>query len=161
MYPNQIRAPRAEDRVDWLRMRRLLWPDCSDEEHETDIQTFLARDDSSPPASCGYSTGDVAAFVAERECGLCGFVEASIRPYADGADSKPVGYIEGWYVDVDLRRQGVGRALVEAAESWARSKGCRQMASDAHLWNTLSHESHLALGYEETCRLVLFKKDLD
>ncbi len=73
----------------------------------------------------------------------------------------PVGYIEGWYVDEDVRHQGVGRTLVEAAESWARWRGCRQMASDTKLWNTISHQAHGAVGYEEIARLVLFKKDLD
>jgi aminoglycoside 6'-N-acetyltransferase I len=87
-------------------------------------------------------------------------VEASLRSRADGCDSTPVGSIEGWCVDGDARRQGVGRALVEAAEAWARSKGCRQMASDAELWIDVSHRAHGALGYRETARLVLFKKDL-
>ena len=87
-------------------------------------------------------------------------MEVSIRPWAIGCEPRPVGYIEGWYVDEDVRRQGVGRALVEAAEAWARSKGCRQMASDAELWNDVSHQAHGALGYVETARLVLFKKDL-
>jgi aminoglycoside 6'-N-acetyltransferase I len=100
-------------------------------------------------------------FVAERaEGGLCGFVETSVRPWADGCSHRPVGYVEGWYVDHDTRRQGIGRALIKAAESWARGKGCREMASDAELWNTLSHQAHTALGYEETARLVLFRKDL-
>ena len=87
-------------------------------------------------------------------------MEASIRPWAIGCEARPVGYIEGWYVDGDVRRRGVGRALVEAAEAWARSKGCRQMASDAELWNDVSHQAHGALGYREVARLVLFKKDL-
>jgi aminoglycoside 6'-N-acetyltransferase I len=34
------------------------------------------------------------------------------------------------------------------------------MASDAELWNDVSHRAHGALGYEETARLVLYKKDL-
>jgi aminoglycoside 6'-N-acetyltransferase I len=34
------------------------------------------------------------------------------------------------------------------------------MASDAELWNTLSHQAHGALGYEETARLVLFRTNL-
>lgn len=100
--------------------------------------------------------------MAERSGGgLCGFLEAALRSRANGCDTTPVGYIEGWYVDEDVRKQGLGRALVETAEAWARSRGCRQMASDAELWNTSSHDSHGALGYEETARLVLFKKDLD
>jgi len=51
-------------------------------------------------------------------------------------------------------------AATEAAEAWARSRGCRQMASDAELWNDVSIEAHGAIGYEEAARLVLFKKDL-
>jgi aminoglycoside 6'-N-acetyltransferase I len=107
-------------------------------------------------------SGTEEVFVAERPGGgLCGFLEAALRSRADGCDSTPVGYIEGWYVDPDLRRHGVGRALLEAAEAWARSRGCRQIASDAELWNTVSHQAHGSLGYEETARLVHFKKDLE
>jgi aminoglycoside 6'-N-acetyltransferase I len=80
---------------------------------------------------------------------------------AEGCDSTPVGYIEGWYVDEDMRRCGVGRALVEAAEAWARSRGCRQMASDAVLGNEVSLQAHGALGYEALGPVVPFKKDLN
>jgi aminoglycoside 6'-N-acetyltransferase I len=140
-------------------MRRSLWPECTDEEHVAEIGIYV-RDEAPPPFS--YSTGEVVAFVAERDGGgLCGFVEASIRPYAEGVGDKPVGYVEGWYVDADVRRQGVGRALVEAAETWARSKSCRQMASDAHIDNTVSIESHTRLGYREIERLAHFAKRLD
>jgi aminoglycoside 6'-N-acetyltransferase I len=129
-------------------MRQALWEDCLDEQQEREMEEIL-----------GSESEDV--FFAERpEGGLCGFLEASLRSRADGCDTTPVGYIEGWYVDDDVRRQGVGRALVQVAEAWARSKGCRQMASDAELWNEVSHRAHGALGYEETARLVLFKKDL-
>lgn len=44
-----------------------------------------------------------------------GFVEASLRPYAEGCDTRPVGYLEGGYVAPEWRGQGIGRALVEAA----------------------------------------------
>ena len=144
-----IRNPRSEDRAEWLRMRKALWDDCPDEEQEREIDGIVASDTEK-------------VFFAERpDGGLCGFVEAALRSRADGCESTPVGYIEGWYVDPDLRRRGVGRVLVEAAETWARSRGCRQMASDAELWNEVSHRAHGALGYEETARLVLFKKDLE
>lgn len=143
-----IRSYRDGDHAEWLRMRRALWDDCPDDQQVREMEETLASD-----------TDEV--FFAERPGGgLCGFVEAAIRPWAIGCDARPVGYIEGWYVDENVRRQGVGRALVEAAEAWARSKGCRQMASDAELWNDVSHQAHGALGYDETARLVLFKKDL-
>ena len=142
-----VRQARPEDHAEWLRMRRSLWDDCPDDQQVREMAEILASD-----------TEEV--FVAERSGGLCGFVEASVRPWAIGCDARPVGYIEGWYVDEDLRRQGVGRALVEAAEAWARSRGCRQMASGAELWNDVSHRAHGAIGYEEMARLVLYKKDL-
>jgi aminoglycoside 6'-N-acetyltransferase I len=143
-----VRSVGPEDRAEWLRMRKTLWDDCPDEQQLREMEESL-----------GSGTEDV--FIVERPGGgLCGFLEAALRSRADGCDSTPVGYIEGWYVDEDMRRQGVGRALVEAAEAWTRSRECRQMASDAELWNEVSHHAHGALGYEETARLVLFRKDL-
>ena len=125
-------------------MRRLLWPDVE----EDDVDAWLARDDA-------------ATFVAERpERGLCGFVEVGARAYADGCDSSPVGYIEGWYVDPDARRTGVGRELLGAAEHWARGRGYTEMASDALLENHVSHEAHRHCGYAEVERQVVFRKPL-
>jgi aminoglycoside 6'-N-acetyltransferase I len=144
----RVRGFVEADRPEWLRMRRALWGDCPDEQQVREMEEVLSSDFDE-------------VFVAERPgAGLCGLLEVSLRSRADGCDSTPVGYIEGWYVDEDVRRQGVGRALVEAAEAWARSRGCRQMASDAGLWNDVSHQAQGAIGYEQTARLVLFKKDL-
>lgn len=136
------------DRAEWLRMRTMLFPDCSREQNEREMDACLASDLD-------------AIFVAQRPSGgLCGFVEAAVRPWAVNCEATPVGYLESWYVDADFRRLGIGRALVRAAEGWARSKGCRQMASDAELPNITSRQAHVRLGYEETIRLVLYKKDL-
>jgi aminoglycoside 6'-N-acetyltransferase I len=144
-----IRRAEVADHDEWLRMRRILWDDCPDEQQVREMEENRSSDVDE-------------VFVAERPDGrLCGFLEVSIRPWAIGCEPRQVGSIEGWYVDEDVRREGVGRALVGAAEAWARSKGCRQMASDAELWNTVSHQAHGALGYEETGRLVLFRKELD
>jgi aminoglycoside 6'-N-acetyltransferase I len=106
-----------------------------------------------------FTDAKVAAFVAVRpQGGLGGFLEAGLRPYADGCDTKPVGYIEGWHVDTDLRQQGIGAQLVRAAEEWAVEQGCQEMASDCLLDNEISLRAHLALGYAETERLIHFKK---
>jgi aminoglycoside 6'-N-acetyltransferase I len=143
-----IRAYRDEDRAEWLRMRRTLWGGCPDEEQTLEMDEFLK------------SEVDEVFFAVRPDGKLCGFLEAALRSRADGCDSSPVGYIEGWYVDPDVRLKGIGRALVDAAEAWARSKGCRQMASDAELSNNVSHQAHGALGYQEVGRGVQFKKDL-
>jgi aminoglycoside 6'-N-acetyltransferase I len=71
-----------------------------------------------------------------------------------------VAYLEGWYVVPGLRRQGVGRALVAAAEAWARAQGCTEFGSDAVLDNEPSAAAHRALGFEETAQIRCFKKVL-
>ncbi|MGH7624340.1 MAG: GNAT family N-acetyltransferase [Gemmatimonadaceae bacterium] len=68
---------------------------------------------------------DADVFVADRGDGsLAGFVEVGVCPYAEGCESSPVGYIEAWFVDPDVRRAGLGRALLAAAEAWARAGSC-------------------------------------
>lgn len=91
---------------------------------------------------------------------MCGFLEASIRTFADGCDTRPVGYIEGWYVDPGVRHQGIGGELVRAAEAWAGAQGLREMASDCLIDDEISLQAHLALGYVETERLIHFRKPL-
>ena len=140
----RIREYKPQDRRAYQALREKLWPDCSD----ADNDSWFAR-------------GDTATFVAERPDGtLCGFVEVGSRPYAEGCESSPVGYVEGWWVDADVRRQGVGRALIAAAEDWARAKGYTEMGSDALIDNDVSHRSHKALGFSEVERLVMFRKSL-
>jgi aminoglycoside 6'-N-acetyltransferase I len=39
-----IRGARPEDRADWLRMRRTLWDDCPNDEHEREIDEIVASD---------------------------------------------------------------------------------------------------------------------
>jgi aminoglycoside 6'-N-acetyltransferase I len=71
-----------------------------------------------------------------------------------------VAFLEGWYVDEDVRRRGIGTALVRAGEEWARRHGYRELASDALLDNTTSHRAHEALGFVEVERVIQYRKDL-
>ena len=125
-----------------------LFPDYTADDLAKGMREFRARSD-----------GEV--FIAEREDGsVAGFVEVGSRPYADGCETSPVGYIEAWYVDPDVRRSGYGRDLLKAAENWARSRGYHEMASDALLDNEISHAAHYRAGYEEVDRVVQFRKGL-
>lgn len=143
-----IRRARPEDKSEWQRMRMLLWPDEAGATDSSDLDRMLA--DPTQPV-----------FVAVREDGKPGgFLEGSLRKYADGCDTSPVGYIEGWFVDEDLRRQGIGGTLVRAFEDWAREQGCAEVGSDTWLTNEISIQAHLVLGYEETERLIHFRKKL-
>ena len=91
------------------------WDDCPDEQQEREIDEILGSD-----------TEEV--FFAERPGGgLCGFLEASLRSRADGCDSTPVGYIEGWYVDEDVR-------VVEWAGRWSMRRKPGLVPEDAARW---------------------------
>lgn len=101
-----------------------------------------------------------AQFVAYSESNTAlGFVEAAVRTdYVNGTQSAPVVFLEGLYVVPEARRRGVARALVGAVERWALDIGCREFASDALLENHVSHAVHRALGFEETERVVFFRR---
>jgi len=133
-------------------MRKALWPDSAPGEHEAQIRTFFEQPGKIIPTL-------FAAFVSQVDSGsLTGFIELSIRPFADGCETQHVGFVEGWYVDPSVRRRGVGRALVQAGEQWARQRGCQEFASDADLGNTAGHHAHLALGFAEVERRVCYRK---
>jgi len=144
-----VRAVRAADAESWQRMREALWPDGTGG-HATDIQKFFSN----------TSTSRGAVLVAEHGGALAGFVELSLRAYAEGCDSTPVAFLEGWYVAPDARGSGVGRALLRAAEEWGRSQGCTEFASDTEAGNITSAEAHRACGFDEVSLIRCFKKRL-
>jgi len=89
------------------------------------------------------------------------FVEASQRvDYVNGTSTSPVAFMEGLYVEPSARRKGVARALVAEVEHWAAAKGCSELASDSPVENVMAHAAHLALGFEETERVVYFRRAL-
>jgi aminoglycoside 6'-N-acetyltransferase I len=143
-----IRRAQPADKPEWFRMRLLLWPDHTKAELLADMDEILSNEEQ-------------PVFVAARASGeLGGFLEGGMRKYADGCDTGPVGYIEGWYVDEDLRQQGIGGRLVDAMEEWARARGLVEMGSDTWLDNETSIAAHKRLGYVEMERLVHFAKKL-
>lgn len=145
-----IRPVEPTDSAAWERMRQALWP-SAEGEHAAEIASFFEGDRSNP----------AEVLIAVDETGhAVGFVELSIRPYAEGCTSDRVAYLEGWYVDPGMRRKGIGSALVRAAEEWGRSQGCSEMASDTEIENTVSAAAHQSLGFTEVDRIVCFRKPL-
>jgi aminoglycoside 6'-N-acetyltransferase I len=143
-----VRPIMPQDQAAWIEMRQSLWPECPYAEQLVEVARTLASEIQ-------------AVFVAESPTGeLCGFVEMALREFASGCATSPVGYIEGWYVKPQFHRQGISRALVAAGEQWAMERGCVEMASDAVIGNIVSQQAHRALGYEESERLVCFRKSL-
>lgn len=149
-----IRPAQPNDLAELTHFRTLLWPSASREEHAAELEQTLA---GKPPV-----TLPLVNFVAVAEDGaLAGFVEVDLRSHADGCNpTRPVGYIEGWYVSEAFRQQGVGKQLIAAAEDWARSHGCTEVASDTWIDNEISQHAHEALGYEIVDRCVHYRKNL-
>ena len=144
-----IRPLEERDLGEWLRLRMLLWDQTDEHDHRDEMLNIIEHPDSQ--------------FVAVAENGdgmMVGFLEASIRHFAEDCETDNVGYLEGWYVEGDHRRAGIGRQLVGFAERWAVAHGCTEMASDAEVGNELSLNAHLQLGYEITSRLVHLRKVL-
>ncbi|MBQ6163174.1 MAG: GNAT family N-acetyltransferase [Clostridia bacterium] len=89
------------------------------------------------------------------------FAQCQLRHnYAEGTQSSPVGYLEGIFVTEEYRRKGYASQLLAECEKWAKEKGCAEFAGDCELDNVDSLNFHLATGFEETNRIVCFKKKL-
>lgn len=107
------------------------------------------------------SCGDNAFFIKYANGEAAGFAHCSLRrEYTEGVTSSPAGYLEAVFVKEKYRRKGFARALVAAAEEWARAKGCKEFASDCECGNKDSVAFHKAAGFEEANRIVCFVKEL-
>lgn len=144
----QINSAREKDFERWQVLRQKLWSHTTEKENREFFDDFLK------------DTEKLLVVVAKSdESELAGFLEAGIRQdYVEACETARVGYIEGWFVEADFRRQNVGRQLVEFAENWARQQGCEEMASDCELDNDVSLKAHLRVGYKEVGRSIHFKK---
>jgi len=147
----EVREAGAPDAEQWIHLRHGLWPAHTVEELSKDVHAFFNR-----------GTPLVAAvFLAWHKNEAIGFLELSVRPYVPGAASLPAPFVEGWFVDAEWRRRGVGRMLLKAAEDWARGRGYRQLGSDADVENVLGAAAHKAAGFREVETIRCFIKDLD
>jgi aminoglycoside 6'-N-acetyltransferase I len=147
----RLRPIELRDRRAWAELRAALWPDADPAElaHET-VKHFA-----------GVKAAEEIWVAEDVVIGrLLGFLELSLRAHAEGCASSPVPYIEAWYVTAEARHTGIGRALVEAAENWARLRGFTEIASDTNVERDQSRAAHQAVGFEEVERIVCYRKSL-
>lgn len=148
-----MRIERASEfhRAAWTRMRQTLWPDEDSCLLAIQAHQWLADPEAGQHAWLAIGDDDVPV----------GFAEAALRrDYVNGCDTSPVAFLEGLYVVPEHRRHGIARALVAEVEAWARTRGVSEFASDALLDNTANHAFHRAIGFEETDRVVYFRRAL-
>jgi len=77
-----IRQLRPVDSDDWLSMRMALWPDTSPKRHRKDMEMVMSKSNRYAVFVCEDSPSD-----------LVGFAEVSLREWAEGCLSSPVGYL--------------------------------------------------------------------
>jgi aminoglycoside 6'-N-acetyltransferase I len=132
----------------WLTLRTEFIPEAGPEEQRGFLHAF-ARDSAA-----------FRAFVAQdRQAGLLGFAEVAVRTdFVNGCAHRPALFLEGIYVRPEQRGRGVARALCDAAGRWGLEQGCREFASDVYIDDHDSLAAHRGLGFEETERVVYFRK---
>lgn len=131
---------------EWRSLRLQLWPHSSEADVLGEMADTLAR-------------GHFVRLAFASNGPAVGFVEAARRvDYVNGTSSSPVAFLEGLYVEPAWRRKGVARALVTEVERWAAAHGCTELASDSSIENVAAHAVHRALGFEETERVVYFRR---
>ncbi len=151
-YPQPLevmkyRIVTKRDVKDWLSLAFQLWPEYSQEELLRILLEILIS-----------KKEDGVILRAEDDLPIA-FMNLSLRfDHVPGAKKSPVAYIEGIYVIEEFKNKGIARGLIEFAEKWAIEHGCRQLASDALLDNTISQEFHTKVGFSEVERTVAFIK---
>ena len=86
-----------------------------------------------------------AVFVAEWDDGaIVGRLSVGRDPHPSSAHVADVGLM----VAMSARRQGVGRALLEAAIAWARSAGVRKLELHVFPWNEAAIALYESVGFE-------------
>lgn len=90
-----------------------------------------------------------------------GFAQCQLRhDYVEGTETSPVGYLEGIFVKEGFRHKGYAGALLAECENWAKSKGCKEFASDCELDNDDSLQFHRAMKFTEANRIICFTKKI-
>jgi GNAT superfamily N-acetyltransferase len=95
---------------------------------------------------------DAFLAVGTTASGAIGYVLAVAHPTLFA--NAPVVWVEELMVSEVERRSGIGRALMDAVETWARDRG----AAYVSLATRRASEFYLALGYDESA--VFFRKML-
>ena len=98
-----------------------------------------------------------AVFVAESRQLVIGWLHASVTPLLE----VPLrAEVNGLVVDEKQRSAGAGAQLLDAAERWARSRGCKSMSVRSNVIRERAHGFYERQGYEQYKTQKAFRKIL-
>ena len=143
-----IQSAQKEDAGILAELAIKMWNDNTISELENEFRELIANEN----AKC---------FIKYENETAVGFAQCQLRTdYVEGTDSSPVGYLEGIFVVEQYRKLGYAKQLLLECEKWAKEKKCTEFASDCELDNEDSLKFHLAMGFEESNRIICFKKEI-
>jgi len=140
----RIRLVQSEDATEVARLATLLGYPSTAEQVARRLAILATKPES-------------AVFVAESEAGLEGWISIQGRHQVE---SDPDAIIEGLVVDARARRKGVGRALIGAAESWARGGGYGSIRVRSNTIRVEARRFYEGVGYEAFKTQNAFRKAL-
>lgn len=96
------------------------------------------------------------AFVAERPQGeIVGWIGVYVSRAVELA---PFAEISGLVVEKTLRSQGIGKALLHAAEDWAKKVGLAVILVNSNVTRARAHQFYVNNGYELVKTQRIFRK---
>lgn len=82
-----------------------------------------------------------------------------VRAY--GLTSDAHAMLSGFVVGAEHRSSGVGARLLDAAENWARQRGCQHLRVHTNVVRARAHAFYERLGYERIKEQRVYEKVLD
>jgi GNAT superfamily N-acetyltransferase len=100
---------------------------------------------------------DHSVLVAERAGRVVGLMHVFVRP---AIENPREAVVQAIVVEEGLRRAGIGRELMTAAENWGRERGCRSVVLSSNTARAPAHTFYAALGYRVSATSLVLRKEL-
>lgn len=141
----QIRPATVEDAPEIARLATALGYASSTEDITKRLDQLLGQHDQ------------FIAVADDDENGLLGWISAERRLSLESGEKAE---IVGLIVSQDSHRRGVGAALVNAAEVWARHHGLRKLVVRSNEARVASHPFYEAQAFERSKTQHVYQKTL-
>ena len=146
-----IRAIQIKDAAAWSALRVDFLPEIKDF-NQKEVDAFFQGNNP--------NVQEVLVALDDTQK-MIGFIELNLRNNVPGSSEQITPYIEAWFVSPNHQGQGIGKALIQATEEWAKQQGFQELGSDAPISNEKSVSLHKQLGFDEIERVVCLLKPLN
>ena len=123
--------------------------------HEFDQRRFMAATNRTKDGYAHFlgsqlDEPDAAVFVAEDNGGVIGYAYVAAESYDWMSLRGPAGILHDIIVDPERRRQGAGRALLEAVLEYVRQRGLEQIVLSTAERNEAAQRFFEGVGFRRT-----------